>query len=1226
MADDLTEKQLREIEKAGEDLTRSLNKARMEIRKAREETNGWFDATKAVQSATEALNKATEKQTAINNLITKNKSSVLEFEKQNFDLSNKAGRLLAKDAEFQERIAAEHAIINSSVSSVSAEMKNQARLRAEDLAERRIAIVEEINGINSRVAGNFEIIDALNAQTQNLVAQSIVQTKLVKQEKDRRTQAQLLKGVYDNLFGPLLNDAKEFKNLASLGNALSKGGAAGYLAIIKASLDRWQELDKAAADFREKTGFIVTQTRQLDKAAREVSVQFASIGVNIGAVYATAQALVDQFQVIGLVTKEMISDTAQMAANIGIAITDAAKFRGLFTSISQSAGMTATQSMQAASALAEMGGVAPSAVIKDMAEASSETLSFLAKSPMALIKATVEARRLGTTVNSLSKSARGFLNYQDSITSELEASALIGKSLNFQEARAAAYAGDVVKSRELALKQLEKAGDFTKLNVYQQEALAKAAGMTVDEVIKQQNQQKMLAEFRAKATGKDKEMLDKYEAMQKKIAENEKAAKEDLVARGREMMQQQLRQAEMNKLTNALNAIWTDITDALLPIANTIMPVILVAARALGMVFKVISAVVRGFLSAFDGFGKIMRSSEEGGLKLEEVMASIGAVLTEKVIPIVEKLGEVFGFVLNAISMGLLGITRKFSEAFKPFKIIGTYFINISDKLSIFSRGLTGAFKSLTPILNSVAGIFKFIGNFVKNVLGPIGLVISAIQILWEWVSSIFEIFKRDDMNIFEKVIASLAALPVAIWNVMIQPIIDGVAWVLNKIWPGLGDGMLEGIKKIGSVLYEYTIQPFVDAYYTIKNILTGDEGIGTKILKSIKFAGEKMGELLAWPFRKMKELVTKFFSKGGDIINSILNGIQMAGKFVLNILMWPFKKISEFVYGIFTPSGGGSIISAIMNGISAAGSFILDILLFPFKFVVGMVSDLFSGNGELGTKIIEGIKSVASFIFDILSFPFKTVINFVSGLFGGSGDLGTKIIDGIKSIGSFIFDILTLPFKTVVNFVSALFSNAGEFATNIISGIKSIAGTLFDIFTVPFREVVNFVSGLFGGSGELGTKIMEGIKTTVEGIFDVFVKAFSSLIDVITWPFKQAFELISKIPFISKLFGGGNADATANVSGDAKAKAESSTTAPMEVKGLTELKDAIVKLTDAITRIGENRSTATTTATDAASGGVCCDAVVGKLDQLITLMAEGNIGVNIDGVKASKLLARASV
>lgn len=1142
MADD-TQKTLEDINEVTNDLSRSFSRIRSEINTAANETNIWLDATKSLQNNIDAINKLEGKGLDIQKQLTKNRQEVRRLTGVESTELRKSINLLQTEINKNDAlIASTNALIATSVSGSLEQIKAQEKLN--ELQKKGLNLVEE----QTKASAN-KIVPALNDQFNILGQQLGVVDDLIQKERARKVISEKMVTINDNLMKPLIGDAQEFSKAMKFADAMGKNiknTFNQFFLVIFASLERFKELDKAAADFREKTGFIVTQTRQLDKAAREVSVQFASIGVNIGAVYATAQALVDQFQVIGLVTKEMISDTAQMAANIGIAVTDAAKFRGLFTSISQSAGMTATQSMQAASALAEMGGVAPSAVIKDMAEASSETLSFLAKSPMALIKATVEARRLGTTVNSLSKSAKGFLNYQDSITSELEASALIGKSLNFQEARAAAYAGDVVKSRELALKQLEKAGDFTKLNVYQQEALAKAAGMTVDEVIKQQNQQKMLAEFRAKATGKDKEMLDKYEAMQKKIAENEKAAKEDLVARGREMMQQQLRQAEMNKLTNALNAIWTDITDALLPIANTIMPVILVAARALGMVFKVISAVVRGFLNAFDGFGKAMRSGEEGGLKLEEVMASIGAVLTEKVIPIVEKLGEVFGFVLNAISMGLLVITGKLSGAFRPFQIIGTYFRNISAALLRFSRRLSSAFELLTPILRNAAGIFKFIGNFVKNVLGPIGLVISAIQILWEWVSSIFEIFKRDDMNIFEKVIASLAALPVAIWNVMIQPIIDGVAWVLNKIWPGLGDGMLEGIKKIGSVLYEYTIQPFVDAYYTIKNILTGDEGIGTKILKSIKFAGEKYVELLTWPFRKMKELVTKLFNKGGDIINSILNGIQMAGKFVLNILMWPFKKISEFVYGIFTPSGGGSIISAIMNGISAAGSFILDILLFPFKFVVGMVSDLFSGNGELGTKIIEGIKSVASFIFDI--------------------------------------------------------------------------------FTVPFREVVNFVSGLFGGSGELGTKIMEGIKTTVEGIFDVFVKAFSSLIDVITWPFKQAFELISKIPFISKLFGGGNADATANVSGDAKAKAESSTTAPMEVKGLTELKDAIVKLTDAITRIGENRSTATTTATDAASGGVCCDAVVGKLDQLITLMIEGNIGVNIDGVKASKLLARASV
>ena len=134
----------------------------------------------------------------------------------------------------------------------------------------------------------------------------------------------------------------------------------------------------------------------------------------------------------------------------------------------------------------------------------------------------------------------------------------------------------------------------------------------------------------------------------------------------------------------------------------------------------------------------------------------------------------------------------------------------------------------------------------------------------------------------------------------------------------------------------------------------------------------------------------------------------------------------------------------------------------------------------------------------------------------------------------------------------------------------------------------------------------------------------FSSLVDIITWPFRKAAELISKIPFISKLFGGNSSDATATVSGEAKVKADGSSTAPMEVKGLTELKESIVKLTEAITKLNGGAG-GTATAGGGTGGGMYCEAVVNKLDELIKLMSEGNIGVNIDGVKASKLLARAS-
>jgi hypothetical protein len=161
--------------------------------------------------------------------------------------------------------------------------------------------------------------------------------------------------------------------------SIAKGGMRAWLAMLKASLERWKELDQAALDFRKNTGFLVSQTRELDKAAREVNVQMQNLGVGIKEAYEAATALTNEFQVIGLVTKEAIANTAMMAANLGLNVQDAAKFKGLFESISNSVGSTGDSMIKSAAALAEMGGVAPRAVLNDMANASEDTLAFLAK-------------------------------------------------------------------------------------------------------------------------------------------------------------------------------------------------------------------------------------------------------------------------------------------------------------------------------------------------------------------------------------------------------------------------------------------------------------------------------------------------------------------------------------------------------------------------------------------------------------------------------------------------------------------------------------------------------------------------------------------------------------------------------------------------------------------------------------------------------------------------------
>jgi hypothetical protein len=344
-------------------------------------------------------------------------------------------------------------------------------------------------------------------------------------------------------------------------------------------------------------------------------------------------------------------------------------------------------------------------------------------------------------------------------------------------------------------------------------------------------------------------------------------------------------------------------------------------------------------------------------------------------------------------------------------------------------------------------------------------------------------------MNIFEKIIASLVAIPKAIWNGLVQPIIDGVAWILNKIWPDMGDGLIDGIKSIGGTL----------------------------------LAG------LTWPFRKAREFVSGLFSgEGSGIISSILGGLGSIVLSSFSLLTWPFRKMLEFVSGLFSGEGSG-IISSILGGLG----------------------------------------SIVSSAFSLLTWPFRKMLEFVSGLFSGegSGILGS-MLDGLKSVGS------------------------------------SIANALIS----AFKSVINFVSGIFGGDGSLGSMIIDSIKN-ISG----------KLLDELTGTFRKAYELIKKIPFVGKLFGGG--DATATVNAEAKTNVEKQISTAVEVKNINELKETINKLIEAISKLGGTAGGAS----PVVNVNNNQNAMIEKLDELIGLLKDGAIAVNMDGILVSRTLAKTS-
>ncbi len=821
MADE-TKKQLDEIADAVSDITRALSKVKQGIEESTKDTLGWLDATKLVQRAQESTNKAHEVSVNIGRQMLKNAEEKLRLQREVLPgLGKELDILRERQARNNALKASTDALLRGSEEGSLAQIEAQQKLNEliDVGAELESAVSKNRKQSLDILSG---IIPALDGANMALRAQGEQAVALYRTEKKR---LELAKGI-DAMTNSLVGNSKELNKLRELGNALLKGGIGAYFAIVQASLDRWIELDSVAAKFRNTTGLLVSQTRAIDDSVRQINVEMQQFGVGLEEGYAAATALYKQFQVSSLITKSMIADVAQMSANLGISADSSAKIMSRFGTISKATFGSATNMIKGAAALANMAGVAPDDVMRDIAEASNETLTFLAKSPMKLVAATVEARRLGTTINDIAKSSRHMLDFQTSINEELEASALLGRSVNFQTARQLAYEGDIVGARKEALKQIESVGDFTRLNVYQQEALAKAAGMTVDEVLKQQNQQKMLNALKNTDYAKYKAYTD----MVAKASADEKEAAKDLAKRGAELADQQMRQGEINKLTNALSSIWVSITDALLPIANTIMPVVLFSVRAISVLFKVVAGVIRGMLAPFDKITSSLRLGGEGSAMMEKAFSSINKFMP-KLATGAEIIGGIIGYMVVGLQNAflaastLLAVFGKIfkvggsfksilSDAMRPAEAVATFFRDIAATLIKFSRGTSIFSKIFGPVAKIAAPLFKIFGVFAKF-LGPIGLIINAFQ----FVSNLMEEWDKFP----DGFIGGLQAIGSALYKTLLQPFVDMWNWVSEKLMgkspSEMGLGIVKGLAAVGGMITDVLFAPFQSAWGLIKKI-----------------------------------------------------------------------------------------------------------------------------------------------------------------------------------------------------------------------------------------------------------------------------------------------------------------------------------------------------------------------------------------------------------------------
>jgi len=243
-------------------------------------------------------------------------------------------------------------------------------------------------------------------------------------------------------------------------------------------------------------------------------------------------------------------------------------------------------------------------IMRDVSKASNAVKLSVAGGAEGLAKAAAQAKALGMSLEQVDKIAESLLNFEQSITAELEAELLTGKELNLEQARLYALNNDMEGlSRELA-KNFRSAAEFSKMNRLQQEAAAKAVGMSREELAKTLIDKEALQ----KMSEKDPELAKKTLefARQKGMTDEEisKLKKGDFD----NLMRQQSVQERLNNSVEKLKEIFISIAEPVLGILSPLMDILNLVLPGISAAFQVIltpiswlAAGIREIVGLFQG-------------------------------------------------------------------------------------------------------------------------------------------------------------------------------------------------------------------------------------------------------------------------------------------------------------------------------------------------------------------------------------------------------------------------------------------------------------------------------------------------------------------------------------------------------------------------------------------------------------------------------------------------
>ena len=258
---------------------------------------------------------------------------------------------------------------------------------------------------------------------------------------------------------------------------------AGSIAGLAVVAGLWAKIGKYAMD----TGLSLAQTAKLGP----------QLIINSQAV----EAFAEEFGTVGELSTGLSVSLRIQRALYGAQEKDVAKLMKL------QQGMTGATKESIAADLpgmykdARKAGVSPAKLMENMAGSSEFLAKYVGGSVKEMGAFAIQAAKSGVSLQSIEQSMKGALDWESSITKEMEASVLLGKQISLDKFRELSFNEDGVGALAEQMRILRSLGPLDQLRLDQKEALADVFSMEFGAIVSLQRQQDILNEATSKQTG-----------------------------------------------------------------------------------------------------------------------------------------------------------------------------------------------------------------------------------------------------------------------------------------------------------------------------------------------------------------------------------------------------------------------------------------------------------------------------------------------------------------------------------------------------------------------------------------------------------------------------------------------------------------------------------------------------------------------------------------------------